>query len=35
VAEVLARLFELLPSPPLTTSQVGRLKRRHSQDRSL
>jgi NADH dehydrogenase len=26
VAEVLARLFELLPSPPLTTSQVDLLK---------
>jgi len=26
VAEVLAQLFELLPSPPLTTSQVDLLK---------
>jgi NADH dehydrogenase len=26
VAEVLARLFELLPNPPLTTSQVDLLK---------
>src|SRR5260370_33235433 len=35
IAEVLARLFELLPSPPLTTARGGLLQGEHRASRHL